>query len=122
MVSAARRSPIPAPVSSAEGYPGGCHKGVLCKFSSLKKLGERHSGGGGANLRGAKDAAHSYTRRASRPFPGLRFRRTLSSLLVLGWDRPMADNDAQGEVIVYANSVLKARYHHDPDVYVTGTC
>ena len=34
----------------------------------------------------------------------------------------MADNDAQGEVIVYANSVLKARYHHDPDVYVTGTC
>ena len=35
-----------------------------------------------------------------------------------GW--PMADNDAQGEVIVYAISVLKARYQHDPNVYVAG--
>ena len=35
-----------------------------------------------------------------------------------GW--PMADNDAQREVIVYAISALKTRYQANPDVYVAG--
>ena len=35
-----------------------------------------------------------------------------------GW--PMADNDAQREVILYAIDALKTRYQANPNVYVTG--